>query len=76
MTQSHHYQMNVNNPPKLIISLVLIISMTVLMLTNTVTSEAGVPFLTAIGGYVLGNGIAARRGQPSEPIIGASEQGV
>lgn len=70
MTSPIHHQMFVNNMPKLIAALVLIICMTVLMLTNTVSSEAGVPFLTAIGGYILGNGIAARRGDPIEPIIG------
>lgn len=62
--------MSVNNIPKLVVSLVLTICMTVLMMSKTVTSEAGVPFLTAIGGYVLGNGIAARRNEPVEPIVG------
>lgn len=62
--------MQVNNLPKLVMALVLSLCMTALMMTNTVTSEAGVPFLTAIGGYVLGNGIAARRNEPVEPIVG------
>ena len=62
--------MQVNNLPKLVMALVLSICMTALMMTNTVSSEAGVPFLTAIGGYVLGNGIAARRNEPVEPIVG------
>lgn len=64
--------MSVLNVPKLVGAIVLIVSMTVLMLHGTVSSEAGVPFLTAIGGYVLGNGIAARKGDPIEPIIGSS----
>lgn len=62
--------MQVNNLPKLVMALVLSICMTALMMTGTVSSEAGVPFLTAIGGYVLGNGIAARRNEPVEPIVG------
>lgn len=63
-------QVTVTNLPKLIVALVLSICMTVLMLANTVSSEAGVPFLTAIGGYMLGNGIAARRNEPVEPVLG------
>lgn len=62
--------MTVTNLPKLIVALVLSICMTVLMLANTVTSDAGVPFLTAIGGYMLGNGIAASRNQAVEPVLG------
>lgn len=64
--------MSVLNVPKLVGAIVLIVSMTILMLHGSVSSEAGVPFLTAIGGYILGNGIAARRGDPIEPIIGSS----
>ena len=62
--------MTVNNLPKLFVATILIICMTVLMLAGTVSSEAGVPFLTAIGGYILGNGIAARKNEPVEPIFG------
>lgn len=67
--------MSVNNLPKLVAALVLSGFMTLLMMTNHVSSEAGVPFLTAIGGYILGNGIAARRGEPVEPIIGNRNTG-
>ncbi len=66
--------MSVNNPPKLLVATLMIVSMTVLMLAGTVSSEAGVPFLTAIGGYVLGNGIAARKNEPVEPIFGQQQQ--
>lgn len=62
--------MSVNNPAKLLVATILIVCMTALMMTKTVSSEAGVPFLTAIGGYVLGNGIAARKNEPVEPILG------
>jgi hypothetical protein len=67
--------MTLNNPAKLIAVCLLSVCMTVLMFANKVSSEAGVPFLTAIGGYALGNGIAARRGDPVEPIIGPTNTG-
>lgn len=66
--------MSVNNPAKLVVSMTLTICMTILMLANVVSSEAGVPFLTAIGGYVLGNGIAAKRQEPVEPIISSKKK--
>jgi hypothetical protein len=67
--------MQLNNPAKLIVALVLSICMTILMLAGVTSSEAGVPFLTAIGGYVLGNGIAARKGDPVEPILRSRSNG-
>lgn len=62
--------MTINNIPKLVVALVLSLCMTILMLAGVTSSEAGVPFLTAIGGYILGNGIAAKKDEPVEPIVG------
>jgi hypothetical protein len=37
--------------------------------------ENGMPVLTLIIGYAVGNGIAARQGEPVQPIIGRKDNG-
>jgi hypothetical protein len=61
---------NITNPSKAMIALVGLICLTVLIAVDAITSEAGLPVITAIVGYAIGNGIAAKTGQPVEPIIG------
>ena len=63
--------MNIANPSKAFIALVSLICLTVLIAVDAITSDAGLPVITAIVGYAIGNGIAARQGQPVQPIIGA-----
>ena len=62
--------MSLANPSKALIALVGMICLTVLIAVDAITSEAGLPVITAIVGYAIGNGIAAKTGQPVEPIIG------
>ena len=62
--------LTVNNPAKLLGLLVLAACITVLLITGSISSDAGVGLLGGLVGYVTGNGIAARRGEPVEPIIG------
>jgi len=62
--------MNIANPSKALIALVGLVCLTVLMISGAIPSETGVPLLTTIIGYSIGNGIAARSGQPVDPIIG------
>jgi hypothetical protein len=62
--------MNIANPSKALIALVGMICITILMGVGAISSETGVPILTTIIGYSVGNGIAAKQGQPVEPIIG------
>jgi hypothetical protein len=62
--------MTLNNPPKAFILLVALICVTFLMGLGRVTTEAGLPIISAIVFYGIGNGVAARSGKPSEPIIG------
>jgi hypothetical protein len=62
--------MNIANPSKALIALVGLICLTVLMAVNAIDSDTGVPILTTIIGYSVGNGIAARKGDPVDPIIG------
>jgi hypothetical protein len=62
--------MTISNPPKAFILLVALICITILLGLNRITTEAGLPIITAIVFYGIGNGVAAKTGKPSEPIIG------
>ena len=62
--------MSLANPSKALIALVGLICITVLIAVDAVDPDAGLPVITAIVGYAIGNGIAAKQGQPVEPIIG------
>jgi hypothetical protein len=66
--------MHVQNPPKAWIILVGIAAVTVLMALGRVSSEAGLPVITAFVGYAVGNGIAARRGDTVDPIFGPADE--
>lgn len=58
------------NYAKLIVALAAITAITVLMITGSVTSGEGVPFLTLIAGYIFGNGVSLATGSPVNPVIG------
>lgn len=62
--------LNLNNPPKFYIVLIALICITVLMIAGTIESDSGLGLLGLIVGYAVGNGIAAKQGEPIEPIIG------
>jgi hypothetical protein len=62
--------MSLANPSKALIALVGLICITVLIAVDAITAETGFPVITAVVGYAIGNGIAAKTGQPVEPIIG------
>lgn len=62
--------MTLNNPPKAFILLVALICVTALLAIGRVSTEAGLPIISAIVFYGIGNGVAAKTGKPSEPIIG------
>ena len=62
--------MALNNPPKALILLVALICITILLGLGAITNEAGLPLISAIVFYGIGNGVAAKTGKPSEPIIG------
>jgi hypothetical protein len=61
---------NITNPSKALIVLVGLICITILMVTDSISQDAGIGLISAIIGYGIGNGIAAKTGQPVEPIIG------
>lgn len=67
--------MTISNPPKAFILLVALICVTLLLALGRVSTEAGLPIISAIVFYGIGNGVAARTGKPSEPIIGPKHNG-
>ena len=67
--------MTLQNPSKALIALVALICVTVLIAVGSIDSDQGLPIITMIVGYAVGNGIAARKGEPVEPIIGAKRDG-
>jgi hypothetical protein len=65
--------MTIKNPSKATILLAALAALTVLMALGRIDTAAGMPILTAIVFYAIGNGIAARSGTSSEPIIAPKE---
>lgn len=66
--------MTLNNPPKALILLVALCCVTLLLALGRVTTEAGLPIISAIVFYGIGNGVAARSGKTSEPIISPKDK--
>lgn len=64
--------MSVNNPAKLIGLCVLVVCSTLALATGKLHETAWVAIIGPIGGYLVGNGIAAKRDDPVEPVIGPS----
>lgn len=62
--------MTLNNPPKALILLVALLCVTLLLALGRISTEAGLPIISAVVFYGIGNGVAAKTGKPSEPIIG------
>ena len=66
--------MSLANPSKALIALIGLVCITVLMVTDSISQDAGVGLISAIIGYAIGNGIAAKTGQPVDPIIGKKQK--
>lgn len=62
------------NPPKALIVLVALIGIIVLMVTGSIDETTGAGLIGMIVGYGIGNGIAAKHGDPVEPIIGTTRR--
>lgn len=61
--------MQLANPSKALILLCSLVSVTILMALGKISPEAGLPVITAFGGYGIGNGIGAASGQKSPKIF-------
>lgn len=66
--------MRLQNPPKAFILLVALLCVTLLLAVGRITTEAGLPLISAVVFYGIGNGVAARSGKASEPIIAPKEK--
>lgn len=62
--------MIISNPPKALILLVALICITVLLATNSIDQNAGLPMISAIVFYGIGNGVAASKKQDSPKMFG------
>ena len=67
--------MRIANPSKAFIALVGLICITVLIAIGKVDMSQGMPVITLVIGYAVGNGIAARSGELVQPIIGPKTDG-
>ena len=67
--------MIISNLPKALIALVGLVCLTLLMALNSIEEATGTGLIGSILGYAIGNGIAARQGQPVSPIIGLKPDG-
>ena len=65
--------MKVTNPPKAFIALVALICITVLRALDKIDQASFNAIGGLVVGYAVGNGIAARRGEPVEPIFGSDQ---
>lgn len=61
--------MKIGNPSKAFILLIGLLSVVVLIALGKLTAEQGLPIISACVFYGVGNGVAARSGKPSSPII-------
>jgi hypothetical protein len=57
------------NWSKLATALTSLICVTSLMLTASIDAAAGIPVITLVLGYMLGNGVAAAQNTPVQPIF-------
>ena len=57
------------NPSKALIALVALVCMTVLIAVGSIDQNQGLPIITMIVGYSVGNGMAALTNKVVEPII-------
>jgi hypothetical protein len=70
-TSTKGYEMTVNNLPKFLILLVGLLCLTALMIADKIDMASGVPMLTMIIGYSIGNGVNARQGNEPTNVFGA-----
>jgi hypothetical protein len=61
--------MQIANPSKALILLVALLCITTLVGLGKVTTEAGLPIISAIVFYGIGNGVGAKSGNPSPKMF-------
>lgn len=66
--------MTFNNPPKAFLLLVGMLCVTVLMAIGAIDQAAGTAMIGSAMGYIIGNGVAARKGEPVEPVFKKNDE--
>ncbi|CAB4149904.1 hypothetical protein UFOVP1400_18 [uncultured Caudovirales phage] len=66
--------MTVNNLPKFVILLVGLLCLTALMIADKIDMQSGVPMLTMILGYAIGNGVNAKQGNESSNVFSSKSK--
>lgn len=61
--------MRIANPSKAFILLVGLIAVVLLIALDKITPDQGLPILSAVIFYGIGNGVAAKSGKPSGAIL-------
>lgn len=61
--------MRIANPSKAFILLVGLIAVVLLMALDKISPDQGLPILSAVIFYGIGNGVAAKSGKPSGAIL-------
>jgi len=61
---------NISNTPKFYLLVLALICITVLLAVDSVSQEAGLPIISAIVFYGIGNGVAAKGKVDSPKIFG------
>jgi len=65
--------MKIANPSKAFILLVGLLSVVLLIALGKVSTDAGLPLISAVIFYGIGNGVAARSGKASSAILEPKE---
>lgn len=65
--------MKIQNPSKAFILLVGLVSVVILIALEKVSTDSGLPLISAVIFYGIGNGVAAKSGKTSEPVVGPKE---
>lgn len=66
--------MTINNAPKFVILLVGLLCLTALMIFDKIDMASGVPILTLVIGYGIGNGVNARTNEPPSNVFGKKQK--
>lgn len=53
---------------QVVVALFIVIILAILMLTQTITAEAGLPILSAVSGFAIAKGVNSAKNTPNNPI--------
>lgn len=66
--------MTFNNPPKAFLLLVAMLCVTVLLAIGAIDQSTGTAMIGSALGYIIGNGVAAKKGEPVEPVFKKADE--